>query len=345
MPGEQRALFDVEPDPWELDDQGEQRVAAVVFAEGAPGEFDYLIPDALAGQIAVGKRIRVPLGRGNRLVVGYCVGVDRKPVTRQLKPVQAVIDNEALITPKMLDLTRWIASEYLCSLGKVLETVVPAAVRGQAGTYLATFLSVSTQVAARLTQLKLPPKQLAVVQRLASSEHPVLQATVLKEVGCTSAPIKGLLSKGLIDSEQRRIYRLDGNPEERTTDERPELNDDQRRAVETVVGVLNQGEHRRVLLYGVTGSGKTEVYIRIIEEVIRFGRQAIVLVPEISLTPQTVRRFQSRFRSVAVLHSHLSPTERNWHWQRIARGEVQVVVGCPQRGVCADSAARPDRHR
>src|SRR5690606_22927217 len=87
------------------------------------------------------------------------------------------------------------------------------------------------------------------------------------------------------------------------------------------------GSHETFLLHGVTGSGKTEVYIQAIREVVSYGRQAIVLVPEISLTPQTIRRFRSRFPSVAVLHSHLSDAERHWHWQRIANDEVQVVVG------------------
>ena len=90
---------------------------------------------------------------------------------------------------------------------------------------------------------------------------------------------------------------------------------------------LNSGRHQTLLIHGVTGSGKTEVYIRAIEEMIGFGRQAIVLVPEISLTPQTCQRFRARFDRVAVLHSHLSDAERHWHWQRIASGEVQVVVG------------------
>ena len=90
---------------------------------------------------------------------------------------------------------------------------------------------------------------------------------------------------------------------------------------------LQAGEHRTILIHGVTGSGKTEVYIQAIQEVVRFGRQAILLVPEISLTPQTVARFRARFDRVAVLHSHLSDVERHEHWRRIARGEVEVVVG------------------
>ena len=105
------------------------------------------------------------------------------------------------------------------------------------------------------------------------------------------------------------------------------LSADQQRAVDWVIQALESGQHETVLLHGVTGSGKTEVYIRAIEEVMRYGRQAIVLVPEISLTPQTERRFRSRFPQVAVLHSHLSDVERHWHWRRIERGDVQVVVG------------------
>ena len=98
-------------------------------------------------------------------------------------------------------------------------------------------------------------------------------------------------------------------------------------ALAAIREALHAAEHRTILIHGVTGSGKTEVYIQAIQEVVRFGRQAILLVPEISLTPQTVARFRARFDRVAVLHSHLSDVERHEHWRRIARGEVEVVVG------------------
>lgn len=324
---QQKALFDVEPEPWEIDDAQAQLIATVVFAEGAPGEFDYTVPADLEEEVAVGKRLRVPLGRGNRAVVGYCIELATRPVTRKLKAVLSVVDQHALLTRKMLSLTRWIADEYLCTFGKVLETVVPAAVRGQAGTYVAKFFSVSTKVAARLTQLKLPPKQFAVVQCLASAPAPMTQAALLKAAGCTAAPVKALVAKGLVEVDRKRVYRMEDDEEMAAQDDDIEMNADQQQAVDHVVKALRDQRHENVLLHGVTGSGKTEVYIRIIREVITYGRQAIVLVPEISLTPQTVRRFRSRFASVAVLHSHLTPSERNWHWQRIARGEVQVIVG------------------
>jgi primosomal protein N' (replication factor Y) len=104
-------------------------------------------------------------------------------------------------------------------------------------------------------------------------------------------------------------------------------NADQQQALDAILGSLRNRTHQTILIHGVTGSGKTEVYIRAIDEVIQYGRQAIVLVPEISLTPQTRQRFRARFSQVAVLHSHLSDAERHWHWQQIAEGKVQVVVG------------------
>jgi primosomal protein N' (replication factor Y) len=106
-----------------------------------------------------------------------------------------------------------------------------------------------------------------------------------------------------------------------------ELNADQQAALAAILAVLESGQHGTLLIHGVTGSGKTEVYIQAIQEVLRYGRQAIILVPEISLTPQTEQRFRSRFGQVAVLHSHLTDSERHRHWERIASGKVQVVVG------------------
>ena len=107
----------------------------------------------------------------------------------------------------------------------------------------------------------------------------------------------------------------------------PVLSSDQEKALEAILYPLQQGEHETVVLFGVTGSGKTEVYLRAVTETIARGKQAIVLVPEISLTPQTCDRFRSRFGKVAVLHSHLTPAERHAHWREIAAGRVNVIVG------------------
>ena len=327
MAEEQRRLFE-EPAPWEEEDRGEQLAATVVFVGGAPGEYDYLVPDALAGKIEPGRRLRVPLGKGDRLVEGYCVRVEVKPPGRfRLKPVRAVVDGHALISPSMMRLTEWIAEYYLCDLGQVLETVVPSGVRAQAGTRVATLLGIAADAAARWRKMGLPKKQAAVMESLARVEEPLTPVELARAAKCTQAPIQALRKKGLITARRARVQAARRAEPTVGREADLKLNSDQDAGLRAILEVLNQRRHATVLVHGVTGSGKTEVYIRAIQEVVRFGRQAIVLVPEISLTPQTVRRFRMRFDHVAVLHSHLSDSDRHWEWQRIAAGGVQVVVG------------------
>lgn len=323
----QLQLFGDESAPWEADDHAEELVATVVFATGPAGEFDYRVPEALLSQVEPGRRVRVPLGRGNRTVVGYCVAVGYKATGPRRKPVLAVLDSQTLLSPSMLALTRWIAEHYLCPWGVVLESVVPSGVRHQAGTRMATFLRIDPAVQDRITELKLPRAQRAVLEALAGSPQPVTPAQLRRIARCSSAPIAALRRKGLIRSSAERVF-ASPQPEPPVAPQVPwELNADQKRALATIVDALESRQHRTILIHGVTGSGKTEVYIQAIEHVARFGRQAIVLVPEISLTPQTLERFRARFSGVAVLHSHLSDAERHQQWQRIAAGQVQVVVG------------------
>ncbi len=328
MSDQQPTLFDREPAPWEHDDQSERLTATVVFVEGPEGEFDYLVPDRLATQIEVGKRVRVPLGRANRPVTGYCVRLEHKAVGgRPLKALSQVVDAVSLLSPAMLRLTRWIADYYLCEWGQVLEAVIPAGVRGQAGTRLTTLLSVDGNIDERTKQMKLAPKQLLALKILAAANGPMTAAELARAAKCSEAPITTLRRKGLIRAEARRVQFT--SVAEHGVPRRADftLNPDQRSALDAILNVLHGRRHQTLLIHGVTGSGKTEVYIQAIQEAVGFGRQAIVLVPEISLTPQTVQRFRERFDHVAVLHSHLSDAERHWQWQRIAQGRVQVVVG------------------
>jgi primosomal protein N' (replication factor Y) len=329
MSSEQQNLFDLTPEPWEVDDQSMQRVATVLVSAGQSQEFDYLVPDALSDKVEPGRRVQVPLGNGNRLLVGYCVRVGNQPVgRRRLKPIHEVLDARSLLSPAMLRLTRWIAEHYLCDWAAVLDAVVPAGVRSSAGTRLVTLLSIDAEAVAKIDQNKLPKKQKEILKFLADSPSPITPADLAKAAGCTTAPITTMRRKGWIRSQAARISNEKPTVETKTARENSlELNADQQKALQSILAALNSGKHRTILVHGVTGSGKTEVYIQAIQEVVGFGRQAIVLVPEISLTPQTVERFRGRFGAVAVLHSHLSDAERHWHWQRIAEGAVSVVVG------------------
>ncbi len=324
----QSQLFDTAPEPWEVDDAAHAHVATVVLTEGPGGAFDYAVPERLVGEVQPGRRVRVPFGRSNRAVVAWCVEVGGKAHTgRPLKEVRGVVDEQPLLDDSLLELTKWLADYYLCDWGQAIECAVPSGVRKQAGTREIVLLHVPTNVAAKLTQLELPKKQAAALKVLAASSKPLTAEQLAKRAGCTTGPINELRKKKLIRGEVKRVQHsdIDELPIEREPNHA--LNADQQAALDAILTTMNAREHRTILMHGVTGSGKTEVYIRAIEEVVRYGRQAIVLVPEISLTPQTRQRFRSRFDNVAVLHSHLSGPERNWHWQRIARGEVQVVVG------------------
>lgn len=328
MTSGQRRLFDTAPEPWESDDQSLQLVASVVLSAGPAKEFDYLVPDTLRDLAEVGRRVKVPLGPSNRLVEAYCVQIDNRPTgRRRLKPLHSVLDQRSLLSPAMLRLTRWIADHYLCGWASVLDAVVPAGVRGGAGTRMTTLLSVDGEAIKRLPELKLSPKQLEVLKILATAKQPIEPAELARAAGCTSGPITALRRKGLIRAATSRMSTRRGDEALPAREKHLVMNPDQEQALRIVLDAMNSRQHKTILMHGVTGSGKTEVYIQAIQEVIHFGRQAIVLVPEISLTPQTVERFRQRFGSVAVLHSHLSDADRHWHWQRIAEGQVSVVVG------------------
>ena len=353
MSDPQRSLFNPEPEPWEADDQAEQLVAGIVLATGPAQEFDYLVPDALRDLIEPGRRVLVPLGKGNRQVQGYCVRVEsRLGGSRPLKPLAEVVDRRSLLSPAMLRLTRWIADYYLCPWGQVLETVLPAGVRGQAGTRMATLLTLDprgtellaasdrrthhaprneSHHAKRDEYARLSDKQHEILRALASASEPLTPQELARVANCSPAPIATLRRKGLIRSKTTRVPSARQAEVPLPHEEHLRLNPDQQMALDAVLAALRSQQHRTLLIHGVTGSGKTEVYIQAIEEVVHYGRQAIVLVPEISLTPQTVERFRRRFGAVAVLHSHLSDADRYWHWQRIAEGRVSVVVGAPQR--------------
>ena len=318
----------------------DQLIADVVFNRPLTTVYQYIVPDGLRELIGPGKRVQAPFGRGAKSITGYCVAVgSTRPVGRTLKRLESVLDRDELVDSRMLELTQWIADRYLCGWGQVLETVVPKGVKTNAGTREITSFVLSDSLRTRLglpdaklistsvlDELKLRAKQRTVIEILFAANRAMSVDEISSTAQCGVSPIQTLREKGLIVPLRNRVL---ANPEAGPIELHRELvlNDDQTRAVNTILDVVRSGQHQTLLLHGVTGSGKTEVYIRAIEEIVSYGRQAIMLVPEISLTPQTIRRFRSRFANVAVLHSHLTDAERHGHWKQIASGNVQVVVG------------------
>jgi primosomal protein N' (replication factor Y) len=326
---QQKSLFAPEHDraPWELDDAADRLFAEIVFNRPVDEVFVYEVPYPLRDRLAPGKRVIAPFGRGNERMTGYCIRqLDRAP-RDNLKKLLEVVDDETLLTPVMLDLARWIAEHYCCAYGQALDAVLPGSVKAGAGMRQITLLTISAAVREQLSTLELPAKQRRVLEILAASCDAIAPAELARLARCTQGPIRTLEQRKLVQSirtisSPRELPAPAAEPAEAL-----QLNGDQQTVLRSVESRLAAGGFHAMLLHGVTGSGKTEIYLRAIDRVVRSGREAIVLVPEISLTPQTIRRFHSHFPHVAVLHSHLADSERHAQWRRIAAGQSQVVVG------------------
>jgi primosomal protein N' (replication factor Y) len=318
------------------DGSGDGPYAGIVLNRPVDQVFTYRVPSSMRMRLQPGARVSVPLGRANQPAIGYCVRIDPAPDASvpagKIKDLLDVFDVPPLIDASMLELTRWMARYYACSWGQALDAVVPAGVKKAAGTRLVTCLNLPDSVRNQPDLPPgLPPKQAEILALLKRSDERLTVADVCRLARCTTAPIAGLKTRGLLTTVRRRLDRAPTSTDAAdpdTQDHRPlVLTGEQRLALDAMRPALEQNAFHAFLLHGVTGSGKTEVYLSAIEQVVARGREAIVLVPEISLTPQTIRRFRRRFARVAVLHSHLSDAERHRHWKAIAEGSAQVVVG------------------
>ncbi|HTK75749.1 MAG TPA: primosomal protein N' [Gemmataceae bacterium] len=303
--------------------------ADVVFDRPLDAAYTYAVPDHLHDAVGVGKRVEAPFGRGDKTTIGYCVGLKADAPRREVKSIQRVLDDEALLTDNLLRLTRWMADYYLCGWGQVLQAVLPAGVRDRAGTRKAVVIEAVPVSESPDPPPKLTVKQASVLEFLRHAGEPIEQRHLIRHTKSGPAVVEALVAKGLVRKAVRQVDSGSGeetSPRSRLA-EPLELNADQLAAWAPIERAVRDGGFKSFLLHGVTGSGKTELYLRAIEEVVRQGKEAIVLVPEISLTPQTIERFRGRCASVAVLHSHLGDAERGGHWRRVAAGHVQVVVG------------------
>tara|TARA_R110002049_G_scaffold2750_10_gene22432 strand:+ start:70005 stop:72434 length:2430 start_codon:yes stop_codon:yes gene_type:complete len=332
-------LFETAPPPWELAAEEDIAVAQVVFSEAPHGPYDYRIPDTMREDLQPGMRVHVPLGRRKRPTIGWCTQVQLgSSAGRKLRDVADIIDDEALCDAPLVRLVLWMSHYYQAPAGQVFDTLIPSSVRSNAGTREKTYFSPDRNAIDDELIEALPKKQQAVLRFLLAAGQPMTSPQLMVEAGCTQDPIRRLRKKGLLCEDVRRElssgqstrWQIDDGESKQTH----ELTSDQNQALQRVVAAIDSATGKTLLLHGVTGSGKTEVYIQAIEHVVKFGRGAIVMVPEISLTPQTRGRFEQRFQSVAVLHSQMTPAERHYQWQRIRRGEVQVVVG-PRSAVFA----------
>ena len=305
------------------------RIARVVPEVSLDRAFDYEIPAELDGQVTLGAKVRIPFG--SRKIVGYVVEFPTAPAERALKPILEILGPRSFLPAILIELAQWIAQYYAAPLATALMSVLPQAVRRADAAFkqrlwvepLTTTLPEETALA-----LKKARAQMTAWEHLQKNGPGWLAD--LTEV-CGAAAWRGLAERNLISIEART---QDRDPFLHTpvVESMPhEMNAEQQAALKIIREEIAAEKPRVVLLHGVTGSGKTEVYLQAIAEVLALGKSALVLVPEIALTPQTVEHFRARFIGqkvgVAVLHSHLSSGERHDQWQHIRYGRARIVIG------------------
>jgi primosomal protein N' (replication factor Y) len=302
--------------------------ARVALELPVPTEFTYAVPERLREQLQPGQRVRVPFRTTTR--VGYLVALEPTTDVEKTRDVAAVVDQEPLVSADLLELARWIAGYYGCSLGEALQAMLPGGVRRRPKVRCVVHTGTGT----------LSPrarKAAVLLEVLERCERPPTVKRLLEEAAASRAALKTLERAGLVRIEEREADEELDTPIAGPRDTPPPLEAAQQTALEAIRPDVMAPRFHVHLLLGVTGSGKTEVYLRAIADTLRAGRQAIVLVPEIALTPQTVRRFRARFERVAVLHSAQTQRARRRAWQMIRRGEADVVVG-PRSAIFAPLA-------
>ncbi len=319
---------------------GNEEYATVAIPVGVHETFTYSIPQDLRAGVRLGTRVEVPLA--TKRVTGYVVGISAvAPPGVKLKPIAAVLDaGDSALIPEIVELCRWAAEYYIAPLGLMLKVALPAnmSARAKPGDELRDAVGVRYDRYASLREAReasplagrpagglaphtLTPKQQSVVVQLAHGDLPV------RSLGASASIINTLARNNVISIERRpRRHTLDAFLTEPVTIAEFKYSAEQQNAIDAIKSSF--GTFQPFLLEGVTGSGKTEVYIEVMREVVRQGEQAILLVPEISLTPVFAARLKERFGDrIAVLHSNLSASERYDQWWRAHRGEVDVAIG------------------
>jgi len=303
-------------------------IAKVIVDVAADKEFDYLIPDSLATQVSLGSRVNLSFGA--RTTQGYVVGFSQSSGHPKLKAIESVVGEKPYIAESLLKLARWMADYYCAPVELAVQAVLPGAVRSQSAKFKEQLFVEPVGKAVGSEQCpdgskRKSPKQTAVWDFLMTRGGMFLH-DLIKLSGSDAAAVRALEKRGLVRIDKQAALR---DPFANHTILRTEplsLMPEQAEALEVVKKAIEFPAV--ILLHGVTGSGKTEVYLQAIDYAIHQGQGAIVLVPEISLTPQTIERFRGRFGdTIAVLHSHLSTGERHDEWHRIHDGKARIVVG------------------
>ncbi len=312
----------------------------VIIDRAIHRELDYLVPEALSERIGVGSRVRVPFRE--RSALATVVAILGHSEAEGLRSIEAVIGETPILSEELLELAKWISTYYCCPIEAVMRSLLPQVIRrAEVGWKKQLFVrpvrKIDNQEIEKLRRRA--PRQAELLEAISRLEAPVRAADLLRQTSLDNQTLRALVKRGLAEVHEEAVVRDPHGDEQFIATSNLELNAEQVLALKEITQALDSPENARpILLHGVTGSGKTEIYLQAIRAALQRGRSAIVLVPEISLTPQTVERFKGRFAeaqdAVAVLHSHLSEGERHDEWHKIHSGRARIVIG-PRSAVFA----------
>ncbi len=293
--------------------------------------FSYRIPDELAESVAVGDRVLIPFGKGNRQINGFVLEIrDTTTVDpSKIKDIISVTSDDALVEQKLIMLAYWMKSRYGSTMNRALSTVLPIKKNVKAAEKRDVVLALSDDEARKKLEEYTSKKTTVARARLLSElikEHSIDYRLVTGKLNISPATIRALCEQKVIDVVNERVYRNTVSPSAPSAP--VTLNGEQRVIADDIITQYKSGIRTTYLLHGITGSGKTEVYMELIDSVVALGRQVIVLIPEISLTYQTVMRFYKRFGDrVSTLHSRLSDGERYDQFERAKKHEIDIMIG------------------
>ena len=307
-----------------------QLYARVVTDEPTDKELDYSIPESCIGKVHVGSRVKVPLR--SREILATVVALVDTPSVSEPKLISALISDTPILNKSLLALARWMAEYYCCSVEAAIRSVLPQVIRkAELGFKRERIVSVNNEISEEGLQgfRAKAPRQADVLQFAIAVAEPLPWRELQLRAATTDRTIQHLVDRGFLRVQLETANRDPYANERFVPSTALELNSDQKQALEIVIQSVKAGDSRPILLHGITGSGKTEVYLQAIALCLSQGLSALVLVPEISLTPQTVEHFKMRFQAdlIAVLHSHLSAGERHDEWHKLNSGRARVAIG------------------
>ncbi len=314
-----------------------KKIAKISLFSGMDKELSYLVPSELEHKISRGSMVRVPLrsSTATGVVMEICGTPQQREEKFSLKKIYSLVQPEPVLTDDLIKLSLWMREYYGCGLQTIFESLIPSIVRtGKGALELKEISAARLPDADELENLsRRAPQQAKICSFLKNYREPILKSALIKMTGVGAQAIDSLVKKGILKQQNREVVRSafddDLSSAELVSPVPHVLNSEQQKALDDILSDIKSSEFRTRLLYGVTGSGKTEVYMRAMKSVLDSGGSCVFLVPEIALTPQTVGRLRSRLGDcgLVVWHSNLTDGQRLDAWRSLARGEARVVVG------------------